>query len=369
MYGQAAQRPFSSSVAPQAVATAYSRGAVTGGGGDLVNVLFSRASLGRHHKPTSQINPFFDQFLGTLNQSARLTDEEKRAKTGLREMVTNPALAQGGVVVPPRLWVFSTSELENELKLQVPRKIQAYVPPVATVPPVQSQKSKENVKKMRAANTTAGKVKRNLQVMDASHYVSDDVTTVGNTSVSIFDDVVGLPRKRTRLSSAGGGDGGGDGGDDDGDGWSGGGSAASALYPPLPKNFYDIINGIFQTFWSMEFPEEAVSLAFFAKIDSSNCTEYGLTSFSESPSGLAVIRDRMDASLLARQHEQYGGPAPGAYGIQPYRSVEDFYTDFRHMFDNVYRYFPADSPAQVTARELDVKFKVTWAAAKSAFKY
>lgn len=322
---------------------------------DLVTSLFIRANLPRSHRPSAQISKVCpDKYLGPVAFVSKIkeaSDEDKKQssklfelKTGLFEMASVQPSGE-----PPRLWVFPTQELESELKLQAPRKVQAFVPAPAP-PPQQSQKSKENIKKMRAANTIAGRAKRSLLVMDNSHYVENDITTVGKTAIHVDDMDDAMARKRSRL----------------GDSDDGGVSIMRMYEEALPVNFYELINELFQHFWAMEFDEAIVSQAFFAKIDAANCTEYGLQSFADSASCLVVIRDRVDATLVARHQ---GANAQPGYGATPYRSLEDFFTDFREMFDNAYKYYPADSPVQAKAKELDAVFKQKWEECKKNFKY
>jgi len=351
MYGSSANRPYSSQSLASSSRFLYAHGASNA---ELVNILFARANLQRTPKPANS-KESFDHLLG--NQAPKLSAEEKRIKTGLYDMAN-----QQGLPVAPRLWVFSTNELENELKLQEPRKVQQYVAPAVEKPQGQSQRAKQSVKNMRAANTAAGKAKKTMQVVESSHYVTDDIFA----ATSIVDDIVA--KKRSRMSSGGGG-----GSNDDDDYFETPYSdpqepEPTFELPPLPKNFFEVVNEVFQHFWTMDFPEEKVSTAFFAKIDLENCRDYGLTTFTESPSGLAIIRDRIDATLLAKQQDQFGGPPLSAFGIQPYRSINDVFLDFRQMFDNIYRFFPAEHPALPVARELDQVFATKWAEAQKKFK-
>lgn len=358
MYGQAATRPYTSQSS-----SLNQRFYHAGAASDLVNVLFSRANLTRHHKASANTPKVFDQFLQGLNHTSKLTAEDKKQKTGLAEMISS--FEEGQPLTAPRLWVFSEKELENELKLQVPRKVQSYVAPAtASAPAPRSQKSKETVKKMRDANTASSKVKRNQAAVDANHYVSDEMP--GDDS-AMFEDSI-ASRKRTRYSAMGG--------DDDGGGGGGGGggyaqSDEPAFHlPPLPKNFIDVIDGIFQYFWGLDFGENTkISEAFFARINKMNCRDYGLANFSEASSGLATIDERLKATKELQQARLGLRAPPSVFGTQPYRSIEDFYSDFRTMFDNVYKFFPSDHPALPVAREQDAIFAAKWQEANKAFTY
>ena len=58
----------------------------------------------------------------------------------------------------------------------------------------------------------------------------------------------------------------------------------------LPKNFYSVINPLFDEFWNMEFDNNEVTLAFFAVITNMNCHEFKLTSFAEKSYSLEIIK-------------------------------------------------------------------------------
>lgn len=69
----------------------------------------------------------------------------------------------------------------------------------------------------------------------------------------------------------------------------------------MPTNFYEVVDPLFQEFWTMEFSFE-VRYAFFAKITMMNCKEYKLPAFAEHSSSLSVIKvsssKNIDASIL-----------------------------------------------------------------------
>ena len=370
----------------------------------LVDALFERVGLHRSGgKKLGNMPKYFDgppNYLAALGLSRGLTADEKKMKTGLLDCATATAVQLPGLIRPPQLWVFPTSELERELKLEAPRKVQEFKDKTVSVEKKQNSKKVacENMKKARVANTTAGRVKRGLQEIDACHYVSDEATTLGG---SMLDDA--LSRKRSRLSSSsGGGGGGGSGGSGDGGGGGGGGSggngsggtgggslslddihmamSTSSVPRPLPANFLPVMSKLFSVFWEMEFDDPSVSHAFFAKIDAANCKLYGMETFAERASSLAVISERLKATeemqsqgahyqmtMLSSTRIQTSGAHSSGSPAMPYRSVEDFFTDFREMFDNVYRYFPHDGAVQLKAKELDAIFTSKWEAVKAQF--
>jgi len=339
--------------------------------------LFAQVGLTPGQEAPNNLKKDFTYQVGSLQRLVKLTEAEMKLKTGLFEMVTSlsPSVTGQATLAPPRVWMFPTSELENELKLQIPREVQGYWASGAarSAPAQKSQKSKENVKKMRAANTTAAKAKRNLAVMDAGHYVSEDAVTIGNTTLSGYDLDEAMARKRMRSDE--------DGYDYDGEG---GGESSNTedvgqqRVEPLPTNFCEVIKEVFEHFWQMEFEDESVMrIAFFAKIDSSNCTEFGLESYASSASCLAVIRDRIDATCVAKERSAaaalYGSSSRGGggstHGIQPYTSINDFSSDFRQMFNDIERFWPASSPVRAKAKELSAIFAVKWQDAQAKFKF
>jgi hypothetical protein len=52
-----------------------------------------------------------------------------------------------------------------------------------------------------------------------------------------------------------------------------------------------------------------------------------------------------------------------------YRSVEEFEFDFMAMFENVFLYFPAQSPQYAKACELKAMFLQLWGPAKARLRY
>ncbi|RYH32491.1 hypothetical protein EON65_00500 [archaeon] len=59
----------------------------------------------------------------------------------------------------------------------------------------------------------------------------------------------------------------------------------------LPVNFYDVVRPLFDEFWDKKFDDtQKVGAAFFARITSANCQDYGLSSFAEFSSALPVIK-------------------------------------------------------------------------------
>lgn len=117
----------------------------------------------------------------------------------------------------------------------------------------------------------------------------------------------------------------------------------------LPTNFTVVAKELFEYFWNLEFDDAGTNFAFFAKITALNCKEYNLQDFSGESSCLTVIKERLDGDA--------------------YISTEYFYYDFVQLFDNIFKYFPEDSEAYKTAKEVSATFDERWKAAQQKFIY
>lgn len=58
----------------------------------------------------------------------------------------------------------------------------------------------------------------------------------------------------------------------------------------IPSNFYTVVAPLFQEFWEMEFDNDEVTYAFFARITDLNCKEFKLNAFAERSYCLEVIK-------------------------------------------------------------------------------
>ena len=72
--------------------------------------------------------------------------------------------------------------------------------------------------------------------------------------------------------------------------------------------------------------------AFFAKIDSHNCVEFGLAAFAPDSCSLPVIRERLES--------------------KDYKTLDDLVFDFNTMFENIFKYYHPDHLAYHKAVEL-----------------
>lgn len=110
-----------------------------------------------------------------------------------------------------------------------------------------------------------------------------------------------------------------------------------------PQNMYQVIQQVFQEFWSLEFEDPSVTAAFFARIDSRNCMDYQLATFAHKACSLPVIQERI-------QDKRYA-------------STDAFLHDFHTMFENVHAYYPESHPAVAKAYDLRKLFDTRWQSA------
>ncbi len=114
-------------------------------------------------------------------------------------------------------------------------------------------------------------------------------------------------------------------------------------YPDLKA----IMKTICEEFWNYEYGHIDIKKAFRSRINKSTCKGLFscLQTYAEEDSSLIVIRDRINKDFYQR-------------------SVE-FETDFRLMFYNIIRYFPADHPVSSKAKHLQTLFETKWSHAKT----
>jgi hypothetical protein len=91
--------------------------------------------------------------------------------------------------------------------------------------------------------------------------------------------------------------------------------------------------------------EYTVSSAFFAKLSSANCAQFGLTKFAAAPCSLPIIKDKLEE--------------------RKYSNYQEFVNDFHQMFDNIFTYYPSDHAAYTKAIELKSMFESSWEIAKN----
>jgi len=317
---------------------------------DLTDRLFAYVKIDRAKagKGKAQVSKFFDNLVTGIN--LKLTAEEKKLPPGLAQIVNNITAERASTYsfVP-----FPEHELLETLVLAPPRKVNAYSVSSRTLAINAAQASGPPKEKVKREPTGAAKGNVNWRVgfgrskisrahmqEDQGHFVSEDA------SASIDDE---NPRKRERLT-------------EDGNLLSDMGAPEQIMSSSeivLPVNFFPVLNGVFEQFWQLEFDNPSVSQAFFAKIDLTNCRSYGLESFAERSMSLSVIRDRLEATKASS----------GYTHTTAYISPEDFYSDFRQMFENIFSFFPPQSAPQLKAIELNTLFHEKWEAAMKTFKY
>lgn len=66
----------------------------------------------------------------------------------------------------------------------------------------------------------------------------------------------------------------------------------------IPTNFYTVVQPLFQEFWEMEFDNDEVTYAFFARITNMNCRDFKLEAFAERSYCLEVIKVKLHSHPL-----------------------------------------------------------------------
>jgi len=329
----------------------YTRGSPIRTMVDLVDRLFAYVKLDRKAVKggKAQVSKLLDGLISGIG--VKLTQDEKKLPPGLAQIVNTISAERASTYsfVP-----FPEHELLETFVLTAPRKVNTYAAGNKTIAQQAAAAGgppKEKVKREPTGAAARGnpnwrvgfgrsKISRAQAQEDMGHFVSEDQS---------FNDDDTNPRKRERVT-------------DDGNMLSDLGAPEQILSSSeiiLPLNFFAVISGVFETFWQLEFDNPQVSQAFFAKIDLANCRSYGLESFAESSMSLSVIRDRLEATKATA----------GYTHSSPYISPEDFYSDFRQMFENIFAFFPPQSAPQLKAVELNTMFHSKWEGAKTAFKY
>ena len=292
-------------------------------------------------KPKETVPVTFDASLQSLG--IRMTREEKKVKHGLYDMILDQNTKNENIRDFPFM-TLNVHEIENDLYCMVPKKVTAYVHNPASQPkPKRSRSSaKDNKDTTNAFGGTKSKAVRAQEAVQSQYYVKDEYLTKD----------YGPDRKRGRASSE--------------DELGLAESMLSTKAPVLPKNFYALANELFTGFWEMDIEDE-LAPAFFAVISNTNCASYGLPKYSEIPMSLAVIRNRLDATRDLST--SFGGSSRTRQTepVSAYRGIEDFYSDFKQMFENILTYYPTDSPVRAKAIELSAKFQELWVEVKNKF--
>ncbi len=327
---------------------------------EMTDRLFAAARIDRafQSKGLSK-NKHCDNFIKSLN--LKMSNDEKKLSSGLFDVVTHISAERAASY---GFTPFPLHELEINLGLEAPRKVNAF-----------SAGSKTQA--LLAAGTTTGAVDNGVKVKRENKFgvgfgsrkrIGNKAFQVGGNKAArqhLADEEAQFVSEETvdygyahaaHMSQEG---------DDDNDNFGGAGAPEQILSSTeivLPTNFLNVIKGVFEPFWLLEFDDPAVSQAFFANIDNINCKQYGLTAFTDAPMSLSIIRDRMDAT------EANIGNFGSGYS-RAYKSPEDFYSDFRQMFENIFSYYPPQSLPQLKAVELNTLFHEEWDKAKAVFKY
>jgi hypothetical protein len=102
-----------------------------------------------------------------------------------------------------------------------------------------------------------------------------------------------------------------------------------------PENLHTVLTEVFEKFWELDI-EPHISTPFFALITRNNCGPvFGMANYFDKITDsctLANIKEKLDA--------------------KKYSTASAFEFDFKLMVDNVFLYYPADSPQYQKASEL-----------------
>ena len=124
---------------------------------------------------------------------------------------------------------------------------------------------------------------------------------------------------------------------------------ASQLERRVPLNLYEVLDAAFLFIWDQDIADLSAKAAFFAKITSANCTDYGLAAFSEHSFSLPVIKQK----LAGREYVNY----------------DEFIMDFNLLFGNIFTYYPPQHVAYAKALEMRNLLDEKWTALAATFKY
>ena len=287
----------------------------------------------------------FDHLIA--GSALKMSLEEKKVSPGLLVMIENITSDRASVYGFPS---FPVHDLEQNLVLVPPRKVTTYNASSHTLAkqhaaakseaggPEKKKVKREGGAKKGNSNFKVGigKIQKAQIQAEDEHFVAEDDVDYSNINYNNSRNEDGI-----RYSDIGVAE-----------------QIMSSIEVVLPTNFLDIIRVVFQYFWELEFDDPLVNQAFFANIDNLNCAQYGLPAFADLPMSLSIIRDRINETI--KNENGYS---------RSYKSPEDFYSDFRQMFENIFQFYPPDSTPRAKAIELNDTFHQKWAVAKSEFKY
>eukprot|EP01031_Cornospumella_fuschlensis_P034294 gene34294-41508_t len=243
--------------------------------------LFASANVSRKAIQEGNLRKVIDPSLSSYVQPFKLPSDSDAWTTNIASIAKNP------IDLSIKISTFSKEYLESVLYLETPKKVVQYPSTSIDKPIVRTLKRGARVIKARGPTSTG-----------------DDME---ETFPSVQPAI-----KKARIAKAG-----------------------------LPTNFYDVIKPLFDDFWEdKRFDNPQVAVAFFSRISSANCREYGLPSFAEFSSALTVIKDKLKA--------------------KSYTSPSEFHLDMYQMFGNITQYFPESHPAVDVARSLKEVFDAKW---------
>ena len=256
----------------------------------------------------------------------KLSNEEKCVKTQIGAIIRHPVPA----VVHP---LFPVQMLQEVLNLQPPKKVIAYSGPSHAEAPIVKEKPKRSHGRSRASRN---RLSREAPSEVASIYAEEESKPAVNRAAQNKRQKVNKEENEMVVEN------------DYHNGREEEHEEVQHNISRIPGNFYDVATEVFNSFWHLEFEDQEINFAFFAKITSINCKDFKLEAFADTSSSLAVIREKLEG--------------------KQYLSAEEFVYDFHQMFDNIFLYYTSNHPAYKKAIELSVAFEERWKVAQPTLK-
>lgn len=152
-------------------------------------------------------------------------------------------------------------------------------------------------------------------------------------------------------------------------------SEDSAQHQRVPENLFEVLQGVFDVFWDLDI-DPAISTPFFAFITRQSCgPSFGMPDyFTKVAEACTLVNIKVIPNLgfiyiFLALHVFIPHTLQEKLDQRQYRSVEEFEFDFMAMCENVFLYFPAQSPQYAKALELKALFLQIWGPAKAKLKY
>jgi hypothetical protein len=225
----------------------------------IIGNFYKNANIDRqdfHRQAKQNIRKDFDSYILPFHLNAN----EKKMKSNILNIINRPLDANAQILqFPPLL-------LESVLFLEPPKRVIQYVPVAAPPAYVEPKQKPAKVKILRGPQKPKP-IKRSTPEV-ASIYAEEESQALKRAKATDDDDEVEMDVYPSDNED----------------------TPAHDVYRKTPSNFEAVAGGLFEEFWRMEFEDDEVTWAFFAKITSANCKDYKLNTFADTSSSLAVIK-------------------------------------------------------------------------------